>query len=228
MASSKKLLIVILSIILFVTIFILLFICINNANSNTKLIAKNNTDNISARSSQSKLIAQNETDNTAQSKLISQNASNYSDPLDRPTKPGCYLRVRNSNNVPVPKSSDPKVQGQIEAKKDTWNDYSSYVNDTLSSRKYTTAEQYNACVSHIHFFANANSTTGAHDSGGWYKGPWDVNTMTAQYIPWGSSDIDHITAPLPIVINDINNTKAGGRKFCDIYGQAGWPGCPNP
>jgi len=98
MVSSKKLLIVILSIILFVTIFILLFICINNVNSNTKLIAKNNTDNISARSSQSKLIAQNASNNSSIKDVLTSMP-----PTTTPIDAGCYImRIPDKNGMYPP------------------------------------------------------------------------------------------------------------------------------
>jgi len=89
MAYSKKVIIgSSILIILFVTIFILLFICINNANSNNTLIAQNNTDSISARSTQSKLI----------DVLTSVPRT---DPI--PTKPGCYLmKVPDKNGMYPP------------------------------------------------------------------------------------------------------------------------------
>jgi len=89
MAYSKKVIIgSTILIILFVTIFILLFICINNANSNNTLIAQNNTDSISARSTQSKLI----------DVLTSVPRT---DPI--PTIHGCYLmRVPDKNGMYPP------------------------------------------------------------------------------------------------------------------------------
>jgi len=165
MASSKKMLIVILSVILFVTIFILLFISINNANSNNKLIAKNNTVLIGQISSQSKLIAKINTDligkMSSQSKSISQNERDVQEQILNNCTSGFLLTGAKD---PTTKNYTASYEGQNTLFGDSSFGYSfnnSLKNDKPLPKKWNTASINNYCqanVSHGEFYINDKPT----------------------------------------------------------------------